>query len=59
MRLDGQRRNPFRVVSSKRFGCVFPRVAKAQPRAEISERFQRYCRAPKVGDWAGRYRSQF
>jgi hypothetical protein len=48
MRLDGRRGNPFRVASSKRFGCVLPGVAKAQPRAEISERFQRYCCAPKL-----------
>jgi hypothetical protein len=48
MRLDGRRGNPFRVGSSKRFGCVFPKVAKAQSWAEISERFQRYYCAPRV-----------
>ena len=43
LRFGGRRRNPdfVGVASSKTFGCVFPRVAKAQPRAEISERFQR------------------
>src|SRR6266850_2499335 len=35
------RRNSFRVASSKN-ECIFPRVAKAQPWAGISERFQRY-----------------
>jgi hypothetical protein len=32
---------PFQGCVFKTFGCVFPRVARTQPWAEISERFQR------------------
>ncbi|HYJ84908.1 MAG TPA: hypothetical protein VEW46_02475, partial [Pyrinomonadaceae bacterium] len=41
------RRNSFRVASSKN-ECLFPRVAKAQPWAGASQRFQRYSLVPSV-----------
>jgi hypothetical protein len=55
MRLDGRRGNPFRVESSKRFRCVFPRVSKQTP--GLNERtLSALLLRSKAECWAGPYR---
>ena len=46
---------PFQGLRLLKMGRVFPRVAKAQPWAEFSQRFQRYIQTASVPANAGSY----